>query len=185
MADNKNRRSNSLETTKKLALSSLIAAGCFLLMYFASLTGVLDLCAAVLSSFVVVLAVIEIGGKYPWLIWLVSGTLCVLFIPDKFSALEFAFFGGIYPMIKAFLERFPGFISWTLKFTYFNIAFAGAYFLASYVFSSVEIGFTLKAAAFIFANLFFLMADVALSLMISLYMTRIRPRFKKGGKKKK
>lgn len=172
------KKNTALEKTKNLALSSLMAAACFVLMYVGSVSGVFDLCAVVACAMIVIFAVIEIGGIFPWLIWLVSSTLCIFMVPDKFVALEFALFGGIYPMIKASLEKYPPFISWSLKFAFFNVVFTGAYYIATYVFSIYNLGFTIGVAAYVLANIFFFIADVAFTLMISIYMTKLRPRLK-------
>ena len=175
----KSKTSKSFEKARNLALSSLMAGACFAIMYVCSLTGVFDLCAVVICSMIVIVAVIEVGGIYPWLIWLVSGTLCMIFIPDKFAAMEFALFGGVYPMIKAYLERYPAFISWTLKLTFFNIVLTGAFYIAKFFFPGTDVGFTLGAGAYALGNIFFIMADITFSLLISMYFTKIRPRISK------
>lgn len=176
----KKRRNESFEKARNLALSSLMAAACFILMYVCSLTEVLDLCAAVVCAMIIIVSVIEIGGIYPWLIWLVTSTLCLIFIPDKFIALEFVLYGGLYPMIKAYLEKYPAFISWTLKFTFFNVVLTGAFFIAKLLFGMKDVGFKLSVGAYILANIFFLISDIAFTLMVSIYMTKIRPRIKPG-----
>lgn len=176
----KKKENKALENTKKLALSSIFAALCLVIMYIGGLTQIFDLCAAVLSALIVIIAVIELGGVWPYLIWAVTGTLCIFFIPDKFIALEFVLFGGIYPMIKAWLERFPSFIAWAMKILYFNIAFSAAFLAATYIFGMRELGFELKIPSYIAANIFFILADVCFSLLISLYFTKLRPRIKKN-----
>ena len=89
------RQTNNLSTTKSVALSGMFSALCFVVMYLAAVTEVLDLSGMVLCSMIMIVAVIEIGKYYPWLIWLVTGTLCILLIPKKDVALEFVMFGGI------------------------------------------------------------------------------------------
>lgn len=175
----KKKENKALQNTKKLALSSIFTALCFVVMYLGGLTQVLDLCAVVLSALVVIIAVIELGGMWPWLIWAVTSVLCIFFIPDKFIALEFVIFGGIYPMIKAWLEKFPAFISWSMKILYFNLAFTGAYFASTYIFGMRDVGFVLKMPAYLAANVFMILADVCFSLLISLYFAKLRPRIKK------
>lgn len=178
----KKRENKSFEYTKKVALSGVFCALCLVIMYFGALSGIGDLLAVVVSAVIVVVAVIDIGGIFPWLIWTVTAALCLILLPDKYVALEFALFGGLYPMVKSYLERFPLFISWSMKILYFNIAFAGSFAIAKYVFSVTDIGFDLKIVSFILANLFFILSDVFLSLMISMYMVKIRPRIKRQKK---
>lgn len=178
----KKKENKSFENTKKVALSGIFSALCLVIMYIGALSGIGDLLAVVVSAMIVVIAVIEAGGIFPWLIWAVTGVLCLFFLPDKYVALEFVLFGGIYPMVKSYLERFPLFISWSMKILYFNVAFAGSFALAKFVFYVSDIGFELKIASFILANLFFILSDVFLSLMISMYMVKVRPRIRRQKK---
>ncbi|MBE6562168.1 MAG: hypothetical protein E7660_00360 [Ruminococcaceae bacterium] len=176
----KKKENKVLENTKKLALSGIFTALCFAVMYVGGITQVFDLCAAVIAALVVIISVIEIGGMWPWLIWGVASVLCLFFIPDKFIALEFILFGGLYPMVKAWLEKFPAFIAWSMKILYFNVVFSAAYLLATYLFGMRELGFTLKIPAYVAANGFFILADVCFTLIISVYFTKLRPRIKKS-----
>lgn len=177
------KKSKQSRNTEKLALASLFAALCFVLMYFGTVTVVFDLCAVTVSALIIIISVIEIGGMYPWLIWVVCGVLYLLILPDKYVALEFVLYGGIYPMLKSFFERFPKFVSWIFKLLYFNAAFTASVFVAKYVFAMSDIGFELKITAYLLANIFFIMSDVCFSLLISIYIYRIRPRLKLNRKK--
>lgn len=176
-----NKRENkNFENTKKTALSGIITALCVVIMYVGSASGIGDLLAVSVSALLIVFAVIETGGIFPWLIWAVTGVICFFFLPDKYSALEFILFGGIYPMIKSRLERFPPFIAYAMKLLYFNLAFTASILIAKYLLTSIDIGFEVKIVSYIFANVFFIISDVWLSLMISVYMAKIRPKIKRS-----
>lgn len=174
---------SNFEKTKSIALSGVISALCFVIMYLASIIDVIDLSAVVLCAMIIIVSVIEIGRYYPWLIWLVTGVLCMLLLPRKDIALEFVLFGGVYPMLKSYFERLPIVLSWIIKLVYFNIIFTGWFFLSEYVFG-VKVDLALGIIAYVAANAFFVMSDVVFTMMVSLYMTKIRPRLKIGRKKK-
>ena len=159
-----------------------MSALCFVLMYLSSLTEVLDLCAMVACSVLIIICVIETGKIYPWLIWAVTGILCMLFIPKKDIALEFVMFGGIYPMIKSYAEKLPLVFAWIAKLVFFNAAFTAWFFIATSLFTP-DVGLKLGPVAYAVANVFFIVADVAFTLTVSLYMAKIRPRIAKGQKK--
>jgi hypothetical protein len=89
-------------------------------MLLGSIITVLDLTMVAIASLLIMLSVIEIGGGYPYLIWLVTGVLSMLLLPDKFGALLYLLFGGIYPIFKEMFERLHYIVSWILKFSYFN-----------------------------------------------------------------
>ena len=175
---------NNFKNTSALALSGVLSALCFVVMYIAAVTVVFDLSGMVVSSMIIIVAVIEIGKYYPWLIWLVAGTLCMLFIPKKDVALEFVMFGGVYPMMKSYFERLPTVPSWILKIVFFNAVFTGWFFLSSRLFG-IDVGMTLGVVAYLAANFFFVLSDVAFSMMVTLYLSKIRPRLKLGRKNKK
>lgn len=179
----KRSQSGSLDSTKKLALAALFSALCFILMYLGAAAVVFDLCAVTVSALVIIFAVIEIGGMYPWLIWAVSGTLCLLLLPDKYAALEFALYGGIYPILKALIEKLPRLLSWAVKICYFNAAFTLSAVIAKYIFGISDIGFELKIVSFALANVFFILSDICFTLLISSYYTKLRPRLRLGKRK--
>ena len=169
---------------KSVALSGMMSALCFVIMYIASVTDIFDLAAAVLCALLIIICVIEIGGRYPWLVWLVTSVLCLLLLPRKDIALEFVLFGGIYPMIKSYVEKLPTVISWILKIAFFNAVFTGWFFLSIKLFGvSVDtVGIKMGLVSFLGANAFFIFTDVCFSLIISAYMTKLRKKFKFGKK---
>ena len=176
------RQSKTPGTTKSVALSGMTCALCFVVMYLAAVTEVLDLSGMVLCSMIVIVAVIEIGKYYPWLIWAVTSVLCMFFLPKKDVALEFVMFGGVYPMVKAYLEKLPTALSWILKIVFFNAVFTGWFMISKFIFA-LDVGMTMGIIAYLAANVFFILADIAFSMMISLYLTKIRKRLKIGSKK--
>ena len=94
-------------TTKIVTLCALLSALSVVLLYFGALFEVLDLSMAVLASLAVVVLVIEQGGAYPWLIYLVTTVLSLLLLPNKFPAVVYGCFMGFYPILKEKVERIP------------------------------------------------------------------------------
>ena len=85
-------------------------------------------------------------------------------------------------MVKSYLERLPTVLSWALKIVFFNIVFTGWFMLCKFIFM-LDVGMTMGVIAYLAANAFFILADVAFSMMISLYVNKLRKRFKIGRKK--
>ena len=99
--------------TRRLAISAILAAIGVVLLYIGALIEVLDLTVVVFASFVCVLAVIEMGGVWPWLIYATVSVLSLVLLPQKAPALLFLLFGGYYPILKACFERWcPRIIAW-------------------------------------------------------------------------
>ena len=77
-----------MKKTKKIALAAILSALGVLILLLGSIITVLDLTMVAMASLLIMLAVVEIGGGYPYLIWLVTGFLSLLLLPDKFSILQ-------------------------------------------------------------------------------------------------
>ena len=161
----RNGKSNSgTRSALRLCAAAMICALSFALMYMGTLTGVGDLCAAVLGALGTAFAVIELGGAWPWIIAAACSVLCLLLLPDKFAALEYIMLGGVYPIIKSYAERLPKAAAWAVKFAYFNLMLTGCLAIAKLVYA--------------LANAAFLIVDISLTVLISAYITRLRHRLK-------
>ena len=89
--------SREKKATRRLAVSAVLAALGVVLLLLGSLVQVLDLSMAAIASLLVVFAVIEIGGKYPILIYLVTSVLSLLLLPVKTAALIYLCLRAIIP----------------------------------------------------------------------------------------
>ena len=173
-------RTRRKQSTRKLALSSVLAALGVLFLTLGSFIEVLDLSMAALASLLVVLAVIEIQGKYPYLIFAVTAVLSLLLLPNKTPAVLYTLFAGFYPIVKAGLEsRTPRVLSWVLKIVIFNACVALAAFVA--------VKLLLPDAGLILAYWYwlpiigtpiFVLYDIALTQLISTYLQRWRARLR-------
>ena len=80
--------------TKYLTVSAMLSALGVVLLGIGALVEVLDVTTAIAASFLIIYAVIELGGVYPWLIWLVTSSLALILLPQKTPALFYALFAG-------------------------------------------------------------------------------------------
>ena len=116
------------QQTKKLVVSAMLCALGVILLMLGAFIEVIDLSVAVIASFLCIYAVIEIGGAYPWLIWIVTSLISLLFLPLKTPAIFYALFAGYYPMVKEKLEkRFSPTIAIPLKLAVFHVSLALMY----------------------------------------------------------
>ena len=97
---------NTQKQVKYLTVSAMLAALGVILLSLGALVEVLDISVAVIASLLVVYAVIEMGGAYPWMIWLVTSIVGYLLMP-KTPVLFFALFFGFSPIVKEKAERLP------------------------------------------------------------------------------
>ena len=172
---------NSRQQIKFMTLSALLCALGVIILAFGSFFEVVDLTVAVLASFLCIWAVIEMGGIYPWMIWLVTSVVGFLLLPLKTPALFYAIAFGFYPIIKEKAEKKNTVISWMIKLVTFHVSMAlvllGLWLLVPALFSGTMQ--LLLMIAFYFACLFvFVLYDLALTRVITFYFVRLRHRFK-------
>jgi len=182
------------QKTKKLTLGAVLCALGVVLLSIGSLIQTVDLSAAALASFLCIFAVIELGGAYPWAIYVVTGLLSVILPHFGMAGWFYIAFFGYYPMIKEKVERLSRPVSWLIKMLTLNVALflcvVISYFL---VYASSGKGlldafmamFGDGSATEIFAvimvvlvNAVFVIYDIALTRIISLYINRLRHRFR-------
>lgn len=164
----------SMNKTKKITLAAILSALGVIVLMLGSIFTMLDLTMVAVASLLVVMAVIELGGFYPYLIWLVTGVLACLLLPDKFSAILYVIFGGIYPILKAMFERFHFIAAWILKLSYFNTMLTLLILLCSYIFKMPDTELSFNWIVYLLCNGVFVLYDIAASEMIILYMIKLR-----------
>ncbi len=163
--------------TKALAVSAVLSAIGVVLMGLGSIIEVADLSFAMLASISIIFSVIEFGGAYPWLMYLVTSTLSLLLLPNKFPAIVFCGFLGYYPILKEKIERYRKGIRIITKFSIFNVAM-GIMLLVARLFSIPLATGYLLVGSLLLLNLTFWLYDYALSAMVTLYIYKLRKRFK-------
>lgn len=168
------------ERTRRLAVSAMLSALGVVIMYIGSPIEVMDISLAVIASLFCVLAVVEYGGAYPWMIFAVTAVLSVWLLPNKTPGAMYAVFFGFYPILKEKFEGRGRILSWVLKELVFNIGLAAMLLLFKFVFmvGEVNIGPVYIVAVVVMAELVFILYDIALTRLISLYIYRLRKRFR-------
>lgn len=163
--------------TKMLAVCSMFSALGVVILYMGALIEVLDLTMAFVASLIVMAAVIELGGAYPWLIYAVTATLSILLVPNKFCAAVYVGFVGFYPILKEKFERIPGIICLVLKIVSFNACVFAMWGITKLL--SLPVTFGLPIWGVVLAlNAVFVVFDVSLTRMITMYVYRWRMKLK-------
>lgn len=166
--------------TKYLTVSAMLSALGVVILSLGALVDVLDITTAVVASFLIIYAVIEMGGAYPWLIWLVTSCLSLLLLPQKTPALFYALFAGFYPILKEKLERLRDLIAYPLKLLVFHLSLGGIVVTVRLFFPSLlESGaaWWMPLLLYFAALLCFLIYDLALTRLISYYLIKLQRRF--------
>ena len=165
-----------MRATKKVTLSAMLAALSVVILLLGSFVEIVDLSAAALASFLVVFAFLELGAGYAVLLWASATVVSLLLFPGGASLFYAAI--GLYPLLKSFLEKLPIALEWVLKMLTCNVVLAAYILLGKFVLMLPdEVLTTWLLWVFIpFANLVFILYDIALSRLIIYYGLRLRPR---------
>ncbi len=169
------------DTTKRLTVCAMLSALGVVLLLLGSIINVIDISMAVIASLLCVFAVIEYGKSAPWLVFAVTSILSLLLLPAKAPAVMYLLFFGYYPIIKEKIEKKPRAVAWLLKELTFNLALLLLLVLSHLVlFPGGELSTMLLyyAVLAVMAEVAFPLYDIALTRLISLYLVRIRPRFR-------
>lgn len=139
----------------------------------------LDLTMSAIVSLLVVVIVIEMGYKYAWFTYLATAILSLLLLPQKSPAIFYACFMGFYPIIKSHVERFNSMVvRWTIKLVAGNVALIAMFLLLSFFVPEEFIGGWMLVGTYILGVAAFVMYDIALTKLISLYFAQVRDRIK-------
>ncbi len=170
-----------MSQTKKLTLSSMIVAMSALFLVLGSVIEVLDLSACALSSLFVVFVYIEVGKPYHFLVWLATSLTTALLYFGKPVWLMYLFVFGIYPILKAYIERLPRGFWIVLKLVYVNIILVIFTFLFELIFKTPLVPINklwIKIGVYVLLNAMFIIYDIFITVMIRFYFDRLRNRIK-------
>ena len=147
-----------------------------------SIIEVLDLTFAIFTSLLTVYAVIEIGGFYPWMIWIVTSVVALLLLPLKTPVLFYALLSGYYPILKQKIERKMARLpAWGLKFCVLAISIGAIWGVSKLFLPDLLEGpgsWFATASMLVLAIIAFVLYDFALTKLITLYLVRFQKRFK-------
>ena len=167
--------------TKYLTVSAMLCALGVIFLALGAFIEVLDITTAVVASLLCVYAVIEMGGGYPWGIWIVTSILSLLLLPIKTPALFYALFAGFYPIVKEKLEKWKRPLAWLIKLVVFHLSLAALALLLT-VFFPEQLTFDgiewLPIATYALCVVTFFLYDIALTRVITFYLVRLRARFR-------
>ena len=109
-----------MKDTKKITLSAMLTALGVVIMLLGAVIEMLDLTVGAIASLIVVFVFVEIGKPYHWLVWLCTSLITALIYPGSALWIEYFLIFGIYPILKAYIERLPKWSWWPVKLVYIN-----------------------------------------------------------------
>lgn len=177
-----------MRQSKKIALSAMLCALGVAVMAIGVIAPVLDMTVAAICSLIVVLAFVEIGTPYVQLVWLCTSLLGYIMFPGSSVWLTYFLVFGIFPILKAYIERLPRYVWLLLKLIFANAAFAVLFLLWELVFGIGLLdgeslfgisGVPLLCLVILIMNVAFVAYDMLITVMLRIYLFKYRERFKK------
>ena len=164
---------------KRIVVTGVLVALSVIILYLGCAIEVLDLTMSAIVSLLVVVVVIEMGYKYAGFAYLATSILSLLLLPQKSPAIFYTCFMGFYPIIKSHVERInSAILRWTVKLVVGNIALVAMFLLLSLFVPDEFEGGWILVGTYILGLVAFIMYDIALTKLISLYFAMIRDRIK-------
>ena len=168
---------------KRVALGGILSALSVAVLFLGSLLPSYAIPTAAIAGLIPAAAVIQSGLGLGAAVYVVSGLLSLLLLPQKTAALWYVVFFGYYGVVKSVLERLPRrWLEWVLKCACYTASFLVLYFLLKEAFVSLTDLIPLGILpVYGIGLLCFVLYDIGFSRLIGLYLRRIRRNF--GGSK--
>lgn len=169
-----------MKETKKLAISAMLVALGTVIMSVGAALEVADLTACALASLFVVLAYLELHSPYTWLIWLCTSLATALMFFGSPVWSEYFLVFGIYPIIKAYIERLPHKLWWLIKLLYINAVIWILILLVEGVLRIPVLqmeGELMAVILYVLINVSFVAYDLFITAMVRVYVVKWRKSF--------
>lgn len=164
---------------KKLSLCALLCAVSIVLMLIGCFIQALDLTAAIAAGLTVAVAMIECGLSWSFMLYAATGVLALVLLPAKTPALFYVLMGGIYPIIKAFVEKIKNrYAVWAVKLAGFNVFYTALIAVGKFLLNINDPIFSFNIFVYVLGNATFILYDIAFTRIAALYVKRIRRKLK-------
>ena len=168
-----------MKDTKKITLSAMLTALGVVIMLLGAVIETLDLTVGAIASLIVVFVFVEIGKPYHWLVWLCTSLITALIYPGSALWIEYLLIFGIYPILKAYIEKLPKWSWWPVKLVYVN-SVVGLLALATEKLLGIPFfedeGIWMRVLFWGLLNVAFVMYDIFLRTLLRVYFAKYRDR---------
>lgn len=170
------------KNTFKVAFCGVVSALAVVMMFCTGLIPVGTYAFPCFAGMLLCPVVIEFGLRWAYCAYAAISLLSLLIAGDKEAVLYFIVFFGFYPILKASIERIKSKLyQYIIKYAVFNICIIAAFLLAKFILMIPDdefnlLGFYVPWIFLIIGNVFFLIYDRCVTVMVLQYIHRIRPK---------
>ena len=174
-----------MKQSSKCAIGGIVAALSLVLMISVAIFPFMEYALPAVAGALTIFMVIETDKKWAFGVYCTVAILGLLLVPNKEVAVMYLAFFGYYPIYKALIEsKIPAVLCWIIKVLSFAGTMAGSYALMM-KFMGITIDETEEWGVWAYPILLgmgavtFIMYDIALTKMISLYVIKWQKHFKR------
>ena len=177
-----------MKTSVKVSLGGVVAALSLVLMFLTSIIPFGTYAFPAFAGILLVLLVFNLGYAYAFAVYFVTAVLSFLLVSDKEAALYYALFLGFYPIIKGLIERIPSkAVQYIIKLALFNICMIAAFYIGITLLSVPKESFNLFGiylpwVFLIIGNIVFIIYDLCVTRLVTLYLLKWHDRLNKNTK---
>lgn len=164
-----------MKTTNKIALTGIIAAISFGILFAASIVPNSKIFLFGAASLPIFVVLIECGYQYAFIHYVATSYLAFILLPNKYAVLPYIIVLGAYGIIKGLAEKNKNpIVEWAIKLIYFN-ATLGLYLFLAFKFFFTYVSLPVSLWVMILgSNALFIVYDVIYSYCIAFYESKIR-----------
>ncbi len=173
-----------------VALGGIISAIVLLMMFCSTIFPAFDMAIPTFAGFLMVVIIIEAGTKWAVTAYFACAALSILMTPDYEAVLLFILFMGYYPILFVYIKKLkPFLLRMAVKLLIFNAAIVVYAMFFKFIFTSVDLfegmenfGDMAAPALLVLANVFFIVYDNLLGMLIAMYSKWFRKKILKRRK---
>jgi hypothetical protein len=171
----------------RVALGGIVSALCLVTMFLAGVLPALYLLLPGIAGILLMIIAVEVNTAWAFLTYIAVSLLSLFITFDKEAALIFIMLFGHYPILRFYIHKIPlRLIRLLIKLLIFNVCMIGYFYVTVYILGLDDLldefdGLG-KYGAYILlgiTNVIFLVYDIDLDFMHTLYKKRIMPKFRK------
>ena len=177
-----------MKTSVKVSLGGVVAALSLVLMLLTSIIPFGTYAFPAFAGILLVLLVFNLGYAYAFAVYFVTAALSFLLVTDKEAALYYALFLGFYPILKGIIERIPSKpVQYIVKLALFNVCMIAAFYIGITLLSIPKESFNLFGVYLpwvflILGNIVFIIYDLCITRLVTLYLLKWHDRLNKNTK---
>lgn len=172
----------------RVALGGIVSSLCLLCMFLAGIMPMFYLILPMIAGILLMIIAEEVNLSWAWLTYIAVGILSLFITADKEASLVFIMIFGHFPIIRLHLEKIKlKLLRWLIKLAIFNACAVSFFYVTVYIFGIREMleemneyGNYGAVILLVLCNIIFVLYDLNLYLMYSIYKIKFMPLLRKN-----